>query len=291
MEGRAMASVRTLIHAAAAAITISSSTAFAADLAPPVAYQPVVIEQGAWYLRGDIGVGILDKADFVFQGNPANNPVPIVSQHSSLGDTNFFDLGVGYEWNSWLRFDVTAEYRTKSSFNGVIMYNGAPTGVAGDQYTGFLQSDIFLANTYIDLGTWNCLTPFIGFGIGAAYNIWDNLFDTGIDTNGSGEGTNTGKVNFAWAARAGLAYAVTKNFTMELSYRFLSYGSVSEQVNCLGGCNPDTYKLTNLSSNDFMFGMRWRFPVESVPIVSQPAPPLYQPAPPPPPQYPLSTRG
>src|SRR5271155_2361719 len=25
-------------------------------------------------------------------------------------------MGVGYEWNSWLRFDVTGEYRTKAAF-------------------------------------------------------------------------------------------------------------------------------------------------------------------------------
>jgi opacity protein-like surface antigen len=278
-----MVSVRIFICATVALMI--STTAFAADMAaPPVAYQPVVIEQGAWYLRGDIGVSMLSEADFIYEPNPGHPPVDLLTGHAGLGDATFFDFGVGYEWNNWLRFDVTAEYRTRAPFNAFLFYAAATN--AGDSYNGFLQSDIFLANAYIDLGTWNCLTPFIGVGVGGAYNTFKDLTDTGIDTNGVGIGTNASKFNFAWALHAGLAYAVTKNFSVELSYRYLNYGSVTDTINCFGGCAPDSYKLANLTSNDFMFGMRWRFPIESVPLAVAPPPP-----PPPPPQYPLSTRG
>jgi opacity protein-like surface antigen len=316
-----MVSVRLLISAAAAAMV--STAAVAADMPQPLppqpqyAYQPplMVMEQpeGAWYLRGDIGVGMTSEVNFVFEPNPANGPVDILTQHASLADTVFFDAGIGYEFNSWLRFDLTAEYRAKTAFNAFLTYSN--NGVFGDQYNAFLKSDIFLANAYIDLGTWNCLTPFIGFGIGGAYNTFDNFTDIGIATSGNGVGTNASQLNFAWALHAGLAYNVTQNFTVELAYRYLSYGSVSDQIFCAGGCNPDTYKLQNLTSQDFMLGMRWRFPIDTGPTVvaAQPAPimmqqqPVYtQPAPvyqPPPmmmpqqpmmmpqPQPPLSTRG
>jgi len=33
----------------------------------------------------------------------------------------FFLVGVGYQWNSWLRFDVTGEYRAKANFTARIM--------------------------------------------------------------------------------------------------------------------------------------------------------------------------
>jgi opacity protein-like surface antigen len=317
--------VRVNLCICAAAVAMVSTTAFAADMPqlpppqPQLAYQPplMIMQQpeGAWYLRGYIGVGMLSEADFVFQSNPLNTPPVILTQHGSLGDTVFFGGGVGYEFNNWLRFDVTAEYRSKSPFYGFITYqNGA--GAAGDQYNAFVKSDIFLANAYIDLGTWNCLTPFIGFGIGGAYNTFSDLTDFGT-TAGNGVGTNASTLNFAWALHAGLSYAVTQNFSVELAYRYLSYGSVSDQVNCYLGCNPDTYKLQNLTSQDFMLGMRWRFPIESPPMVvqsqpvyaqpapvyAQPAPvyqpaPMYQPAPVyqpapmmPQPQPPLSTRG
>jgi opacity protein-like surface antigen len=305
----------TLLIPAAAAVVLTAS-AFAADMPQPmplpqpqIAYQPIVMAQpeGAWYLRGDIGVGILSQAQFLYEENPLNN-TNFAIQHSSIADTVFFMVGAGYELNNWLRFDVTAEYRTKAAVNAFGIYSlpqpGGGTGVFGDQYNAFLKSTVFLANAYVDLGTWNCLTPFVGFGIGGAYNTFADLTDIGIATSGSGVGTNASQFNFAWALHAGLAYNVTQNFTVELAYRYLNYGSVSDQIFCMGGCNPDTYKLQNLTSQDLMLGVRWRFPVESGPILVQqqyvqPAPVYSQPAPMmpqqpmmiPQPQPPLSTRG
>lgn len=317
--------VRVFISAAAAALL--SVPALAADIAQPlpqpqIPYQPIplVVEQpeGAWYLRGDIGIGITNTVDFIYQPNPANPPVDILAQHAALADTVFFDVGVGYEYNNWLRFDVTAEYRTKSALNGFLMYGCGGGCVAGDQYNAFLKSEVFLANAYIDLGTWNCLTPFIGIGLGGAYNTFSDLADLGVGTAGNGLANNSSELNFAWALHAGVDYHVTDNFTVELAYRYLSYGDVSAQISCLGGCNPDTYKLQNLTSNDLMLGVRWRFPVETggalfaqpapvmlqQPVYAQPAPvytqpaPLYQPAPAMAPQQPmmvpqqpLNTRG
>lgn len=269
-----MVSVALFIRAAAAAMI--GSTAFAADMPQPlpqpqIQYQPIpiVMEQpaGAWYLRGDIGIGITNQLDFVFIQNPANS-TDFAIRHAAMADTVFFDAGVGYEFNNWLRFDVTAEYRTKSAINafGTYTFGG---GLFGDQYNAFLKSTVFLANAYIDLGTWNCLTPFIGFGIGGAWNTFADLTDIGIATSGNGIGTNASQLNFAWALHAGLAYNVTQNFTMELAYRYLNYGSVTDQIFCMGGCNPDSYRLQNLTSQDFMIGMRWRFQPEPAPVMVQ----------------------
>jgi opacity protein-like surface antigen len=284
----------TLLIRAAAAVMIST-TAFAADMPQPlpppqpqIAYQPIVVEQpeGAWYLRGDIGVGITSPVQFIFEQNPLNS-TNFAIQHASMGDTVFLGIGVGYEFNNWLRFDVTAEYRTKSAINAFGLYNQGG-GTYGDQYNAFLSSTIVMANAYIDLGTWNCLTPFVGFGIGGAWNNFADLTDTSIATftggAGTGIGTDASQLNFAWALHAGVAYNVTQNFSVELAYRYLSYGSVSDQIHCLAGCNPDTYKLQDLTSQDLMLGFRWRFPVESAPMlveqqVLQPAPMMAQPAP------------
>ncbi len=153
-----------------------STSAFAADMPQPlpppqIAYQPIVMEQptGAWYLRGDIGIGIISQRSSLFQQNPRQQPATSPFDTHRWPTPSFFGVGVGYEFNNWLRFDVTAEYRTRAAVNafGIYTFGG---GAFGDQYKAFLKSDVFLANAYIDLGTWNCLTPFIGFGIGGAYN-------------------------------------------------------------------------------------------------------------------------
>ena len=209
--------VRVNLFICAAAAAMVSTTAFAADMPqmppPQPVYQPLplVLEQpeGAWYLRGDVGVGITSQLDFLFIQNPANSS-NFAIQHAAMADTVFFDVGVGYEFNNWLRFDITGEYRARSAINafGTYTFGG---GTFGDQYNAFLKSDVFLANAYLDLGTWNCLTPFVGFGVGGAYNTFADLTDIGIGTSGNGIGTNASQFNFAWALHAGLAYNVTQN--------------------------------------------------------------------------------
>ncbi len=268
-----MVSVKSIISAGT--VIMLSSAAYAADLgAPPPAfqYQPLapVAQQSSWYLRGEIGVG-LGNSDLTYLQNPLNSSDFSIA-HASMADTTFFGAGIGYNLNNWLRFDATAEYRARTQVNafGQYTYEG---GTYGDQYQGYLKSVVLLGNAYVDLGTWWCLTPFVGAGVGGAYNTVADLTDIGIGTSGAGIGRNTSSWSPAWAAYAGLAYNVTDNFKVEFSYRYLNYGSVTDTIDCIGGCNPDSYKWSNLTSQDFMLGFRWILAPEPTPVM-MPAPPL-----------------
>jgi len=77
-------------------------------------------------------------------------------------------------------------------------------------------------------------------------------------TSGSinGAGPTANRWNLAWAAYAGVAYNVTSNFKVELTYRYLDLGSVTDTIDCIGGCNPNSYKWNSLTSQDFMIGFR-----------------------------------
>jgi len=80
---------------------------------------------------------------------------------------------------------------------------------------------------------------------------------------------------------------VTKNFKVDLAYRYLNLGSITDTIDCVGGCNPDSYKFGNLSSHDIKLGLRWT-------CCETPAPPRYVYTPPPPvyaPPPPLRSRG
>ncbi len=35
------------------------------------------------------------------------------------------------------------------------------------------------------------------------------------------------------------AYNVSKNFKIDLTYRYLNYGSITDTVDCIGGCTHD----------------------------------------------------
>src|ERR1700709_2700467 len=225
-----MRSVKFLVAAGAASLL--SSVAFAADMPsimPAPAYAPPVVEDfGGWYLRGDIGF----SNQRVDRLNNALDTVgsPTSVQHNSFGTAGIFGLGVGYKVNNWFRADVTGEYRGSSQFFGTepLTYAGPSFGV--DTYHATKSEWVVLGNAYVDLGTWWCMTPFIGAGVGGARVSIANFTDQGIANNGAGAlpglafGDNVSKWNLAWALHAGVAYKVTQNFTVELAYRYLDMG-------------------------------------------------------------------
>jgi opacity protein-like surface antigen len=235
-----MVRVRYLFAALAAIIV--STTAHAADMplpAPQIVYQqPVCCDTGRWYLRGDVGVGVQTFSAFNHsQTNSAFVWPPswtIVQQ--DIQDTAIFGMGIGYAWNSWLRFDVTGEYRTKAGFKATGSYTDFCSGATCfDINTGNISSAVFLGNAYVDLGTWWCLTPFIGAGVGGARNMISGVQDQGIiGSNGTvGFGytfNDSAQWNLAWDVTAGLSYNVNDNLKIDFSWRYLNMGSPQTAV-------------------------------------------------------------
>jgi opacity protein-like surface antigen len=237
---------------------LSVGAAHAADLAvpPPPPPQPCCSN---WYLRTFIGAGLNDGSQTQYIQNPANSS-DFGIDTTSYSDQLVIGGGVGYAWNSWLRFEGTAEYRSKArlyTFGDYTVGCTNPSGPCLDTYQGNLSSWIFLANAFIDLGTWDCLTPFIGAGIGAAANTLSDFSDINPSTAGFGFGRNPTEWHLAWAGYAGVSYAVSKSFSVDLTYRYLNYGSITDTVDCNGGCSPDSFKFNNLHSNDILLGLRW----------------------------------
>jgi opacity protein-like surface antigen len=181
-----MRSVKFLVAAGAASLL--SSMAFAADMPsimppPQMSYAPPQVEDfGGWYLRGDIGFSN-QKVDRLNNVLDASNTTS--AQRLGFNTAGIFGLGVGYKLNNWLRFDVTGEYRGNSQFFGTdhITY---PGGVGMDTYHATKSEWVALANAYVDLGTWWCITPFVGAGVGTARVSLANFTDQGIANNGGG---------------------------------------------------------------------------------------------------------
>src|SRR3954453_6752890 len=258
-----MCSVRSVVAAGAASLL--SSVAFAADMAimsPPMYAPPPVEDFGGWYLRGDIGFSNqrVNRLSNVLDANNTSS-----EQRLGFNSAGVFGLGVGYKLNNWFRVDVTGEYRGNSQFFGTdhITYAG---GVGTDTYTATKSEWVALANAYVDLGTWWCMTPFVGAGVGGARVSIANFTDQGIANNGGGVfpglafGDNVAKWNLAWALHAGVAYNVSPNFTVQLAYRYLNMGDgLTGDLRTFDGTNnivnPTTFK--NISSHDLMLGVRW----------------------------------
>jgi opacity protein-like surface antigen len=273
-----MRRVKVLIAAGAA--SLFSSVAFAADL--PLPYEPPPVDFGGWYLRGDIGFSNQSVS------NIRNTNAALYANLISFQETTGFDtggiyqIGAGYQFNHWFRVDVTGEYRGSANFHGLDLTsfpNGGQTGFGSDVYTARKTEWLLLANAYADLGTWWCITPYIGAGLGTARVSIANFTDQGVATlfpPGSGVGPSlvsaaTGsRWNFAWAVHAGLSYRVNPNMAVELGYSFVSLGDGTTGVDqafdhSAGG---HVFQFHDITSHDVKLGVRWN--LESPPVYAPP---------------------
>lgn len=281
----------------AVAVAALTGVASAADLLPPppaMEPPPPAYSEGSsgWYLRGDVGAGFNNSPNFVTSPDAlgVGQATGFLSPNSSEGYYNptmsesmLFDAGVGYQVNNWFRADVTGELRGGAQFSGLEVVNDAGAGLNppkqfSDFYHANVSSYIGMLNGYADLGTWYGISPYVGAGVGVAYNRVSGATDIGGAAIGAGSPIsavggylpNASKVNFAWALMAGLDFSVTRNLKLELGYRFLDYGKFSSGVsNCLAGpggasfaaanCSGGGVKLSSreLTANDFRIGLRY----------------------------------
>jgi opacity protein-like surface antigen len=273
-----MSSFKTLaVAGAAAGLTVAA--AHAADLAPAPIVQPVPVVQefSGWYLRGNIGMTNQNVRSLTLQPLPAQfaNDT-ITTQFLSFDSSPLFGLGVGFQVNNWLRVDATGEYRTASHFHGQqVDRSGGVT--LPDDYTASKTEWLFLANAYVDLGTWWCITPFIGAGVGTSQVSINNFMDFGATQSGLGGGSilsttyfdNHSQWNFAWALYAGLSYQVTPGFNVELTYRYVDLGpGQTGTPHAFDGTVIPTspFVFKDITSSDIMFGMRWRLGEPAAPL-------------------------
>ncbi|MGL5137131.1 MAG: outer membrane protein, partial [Beijerinckiaceae bacterium] len=250
------------IALAGAMMILAPVAASAADMGRPPMHLPPppiaapIAEASGWYLRGDVGIGVLDAKPEIVDARFAP---PVVGTHDpSFSTQGFIGIGAGYQFNNWLRADVTAELRgsTEAKFTDKYCFGsiggagiarpgsacGNTTGFTGSDgrnlYTGRINTNLFMANGYVDLGTWNGLTPYLGVGVGVANHRVEGLTDQGTANNYAGGAltftsvatpvnyAEKSQTNLAWALMAGVAYDVSQSLKLELGYRYLNMGDI-----------------------------------------------------------------
>lgn len=253
---------------AALAMTGLSTPVMAADLyepqvveAPPVVYQQVAV--GGWYLRGDLDYHWTQfrGADYITYGvcDSDCGPVPVPGSKSfdfgNLKGAMSLGAGVGYQVNDNFRTDLTVDYWFKSNFNG---QTSDFTDVSRD--TSSYTALVLLANAYVDLGTWNRVTPYLGAGIGGAQVKWGDLRNQfpGVDDRHKG----ARNWRFAYALMAGASYCFNSNLELDAGYRFtrINGGRMFEYADSSAGgpgAGPGFDKGFNV--NEVRAGLRYQF--------------------------------
>jgi opacity protein-like surface antigen len=275
-----MGQTRSLI-AGLALVLGQAATAHAADLGLPLPEpEPCVGCAGPWYLKGFIGaanprVGGLSyelfTPDFIFYDK-------------DIKSTPLFGLGFGYDTGHYFRFDFTGEYRGRAVFLSHDRYPGSdgtfnhidipdpnPEGLFNpgtNEYTADIESWVGLFNTYIDLGTWYCVTPYIGGGIGFASVSVYGYKDVNVPNLGVAYGQDNTQTNFAWAVYGGLAYDVTPSVTLDLAYRYTDLGDAKTGRTFAydNSTIAGPFVIEDITSHDVMLAVRWKLGRQPAPM-------------------------
>ena len=317
--------MKVLRFLACAGLTVAAWPAGGADLigtAPPpmVPATPgsTMFEVGSnWYLRGELGVSF-DDAPTVSLSNIATPPPGVVAAPfataagTGWSTTNFTGgLGAGYRFNDYLRLDATWDYRTGpgATRQTLLVCPYGLTGVSNPTAPyaplGYLYNtsntcngttkisqynNVFLANGYVDLGTYAGFTPYVGGGLGFNMNVMSgslNTYETAnalpyaanltpigaypqtwVDLHGNAvapqpsiafapqnwsRSISSTTYSFAWALSAGLGFQLNPSTTLDIGYRYLNNGQITRLI------NPQTGLMLrqNNVSQQLLVGIRY----------------------------------
>jgi opacity protein-like surface antigen len=240
-------------------------------LASPPALDDRVQFVTNWYVRGDLA--------YAQETFPNIAPFTFGSSPSAL-NTYSADIGGGYKVNNWFRTDLILDYRKQIHAIGsaatpcsVVLpsvITGLPT-ITPQTCIGNFDSEIrrwdLLANGYLDLGTWDGFTPYIGAGAGVT---WAHINQSVNFTFGNGLPCQTScaiggnffanfdrsqsnvTYRFAWAAMAGVAIAMTDHAQLDVGYRFLDLGTITGISSATG-----TSVTQRVRANEVRAGVRY----------------------------------
>ncbi|WP_416795666.1 outer membrane protein [Ciceribacter azotifigens] len=252
----------TRLPIAFAAMLLASTSALAADLYVEPDPQPVAPSFGGFYLRGHLGMSNQQLGSLE---HPLFDAVEI---HEFLDEGGFDSaplagIGVGYQFNDWLRADAFVEYRGDASFSALDRYGH--TGAAGtvwdgtNDYSGTKSEWLLMANAYVDVGHWYGITPYVGAGLGASRNTISHFQDVNVPTAGVSYGDTASTWNFAWALHAGLAYQVTDRMTLDLGYSYMNLGDAKtgDLKAYDGSVTNEPMHFKDITSHDIKLGFRY----------------------------------
>ena len=241
------------------------STFFALPLLIPTAAwaQAPAYDEAGYYMRLDGGYGVARDA----QGTGA----PVTGKVNDLGHSPVVAAGVGYRFNRFFRADLTTGYAGGYELDD---RDGASNGWKAD-----VEAWSTFLNLYAEypLGAWS---PYMTAGAGVSRNRTGTFSRSPADLRIGGKTTT----EFAWQAGAGVGYAFSPNWSLDLGYRYVDAGEFRSSDTASDGSSGNTIR-GDLRSHVALLGIRYSFgapPAPPAAAAPAPIPAAVVPAPPPP---------
>ena len=209
-----------------------SGQALAADLyqPEPAPAEPVVVESSGWYLRGDVSYDFMHLKDVSYRVGVPGERETTSFRSFDLDDTGNIGVGVGYQFNDYLRFDKTFDYMFNSDFRGSTTGRSNDGSACDDGCRSHDRASMsafsLMANAYVDVAHYGVLTPYVGVGLGATRIQWDDLKNTSCSTSNPNNCdptvTHEGKDSwrFTYALMLGTAIDVNCKVKADVGYRY-----------------------------------------------------------------------
>ncbi|TCZ66122.1 OmpA family protein [Roseicella aquatilis] len=237
------------------ALLLATATVLAPGLAlaqpvPAVPVSPNVVS--GLYIAGGIGAN--------WWRDPSSNGFRLHDEDVFLGGYGAIGWGLG----NGFRAEIEGNYRTSNMSS--TYYRGAQMGTSGDQNSRGVMANVLFDFDLSNFGLALPVTPYIGGGIGYA---WQELKGITGTVGGTAVKINNTEANFAYQGIAGLAYNLGGGLALTAEYRYfavneMTYGALRTGGNA--GAVANTFKVSP-ENHSAMIGLRYAF--NAVP----PAPP------------------
>lgn len=172
-----------------------------------------------------------------------------------LGSSFIIGGGIGYKLPMGFRVDVT--YNNRSGYN---LSGSDPAGTNFDPKT---TANTGMINGYYDIPYTIAgrFTPYVGGGVGRSRNKVNNI--NWNDGGSSGQVPGGSKTSTAWQLTLGADIRITRNWVIDVGYRYVDLGKLSTNAGAATGGQP--FNLNNyttplegkLKANEFLFNVRF----------------------------------
>jgi len=250
-----------LVTGALALVAGLASPTQAADLGGSMKDRPVYhapVSVGPCYFRSDVAYAWSRTPDVKWSiTDPATGDF-VTDKVTGVDMDNGWagEVGIGCGSGSrGLRAELMLGYRGDRYIVGK---PGPWNAVPDDPLHTSIKSYTAMLNAYYDLGKFANVVPYVGAGVGAAYNMVDEVYFTGNPALVNRiEGKND--LSLAWSLMAGLGWQISDRTILDIGYRYIDLGKASSgRVDNAGFVNPPV-RIDDLGAHEIKIGLRWHF--------------------------------
>jgi Opacity protein and related surface antigens len=201
------------------------------------------------YVEAKLG-GSYVQADSIKNTSAVAAPAP-VSKSNADDLVGMLGVAAGLNFKSMgvpVRAELEYAYRTELAYNPNPTFVGAgiPTSLKSD-----MNSQSLFVNAYYDIETGTAFTPYVGGGLGMA---WNHTKATGtVIATGATQDFRKTTDSFAWNLAAGCAYSLSDNWKLNAGYRYVDLGKV------VWGSGTTQLTSDDLTAHEVTVGLRYQF--------------------------------